>query len=479
MLGLNRDVILIILEELQEDPKTLYSCLLVNRTWCEMTVPILWRNPAVKQYYPSKGACKILLNVIFSHLSEESRNNLKNQGIDLFIETYQRPLFNYISFWRYLNLYFLTYIMNNNGLSFEMSKKFIIGNEVMKLFINSDTKFVSLSIPKRNLFHISGAVNCFSELECFYCDNDTSNNNLESLVTISTTIKKLNINIMMHSSNPGIIRLIKAQKNLKEVNFFYNNLRINNIPYFKTLEESLIKCADTIQYLRIGWRPVTKFLSYLVNLVSLEIKASYNADWSHLDVSLPLLKFLKVQNVPTNILISLIENTKGYLIEISIIYRTYGDGRLIQKIYQKCPNLSYFRLLLYSNEIPEFANLLINCQFLMGLEIIGYSIKWEKIFNILMKFSPVSLFKFKFTAYFDIWELKLEHLESFLNNWKDRHSMLLHIITIRRLTFSPIGQQQHEIRQKLKGLLKKYKSKNIIEKYDVDGADFKEFEWIQ
>ncbi|PKC60957.1 hypothetical protein RhiirA1_467267 [Rhizophagus irregularis] len=31
----------------------------------------------------------------------------------------------------------------------------------------------------------------------------------------------------------------------------------------KTLEESLIKCADTIQYLRIFWKPFTKSLLYL------------------------------------------------------------------------------------------------------------------------------------------------------------------------------------------------------------------------
>ena len=37
------------------------------------------------------------------------------------------------------------------------------------------------------------------------------------------------------------------------------------------LRESLIKRADTVQHLEIDWRPVTKILSHLVNLVSLDI----------------------------------------------------------------------------------------------------------------------------------------------------------------------------------------------------------------
>src|SRR5205809_5154054 len=94
----NKDVLFLILVELQNDRKSLYSCLLVNRTWCETTVPILWKNPL--KICPTYNKRK-LFKVILLHLPEESR---ENQELDLFIELHQRPLFNYISFWRYLNL---------------------------------------------------------------------------------------------------------------------------------------------------------------------------------------------------------------------------------------------------------------------------------------------------------------------------------------------------------------------------------------
>src|SRR2546423_14383267 len=107
MLSINEDVLFLIIKELRNDRKSLHSCLLIDRTWCEATIPILWKNPW--KFCRIDSAKSILLfNVILLHLSEESRENLKKQKIDLFLAvTHQRPLFNYISFWRYLNLYLL------------------------------------------------------------------------------------------------------------------------------------------------------------------------------------------------------------------------------------------------------------------------------------------------------------------------------------------------------------------------------------
>ena len=88
-----------IFKELQNDKNPLFSCLTVNKTWCETIIPILWRNPW--KYLKGK---KLLLNVIISHLSDESRDNLKSQGVNFLANSYQRPLIDYISYCRHLNL---------------------------------------------------------------------------------------------------------------------------------------------------------------------------------------------------------------------------------------------------------------------------------------------------------------------------------------------------------------------------------------
>ena len=124
MLEYNNDVLFLILEKLQNYKGPLRSCLMVNRTWCETTVPVLWKNPN------PTGTTKMikLIHVIFLHLSEESREILKNQEIDLFTETSQRPLFNYISFWRYLNLRLLEWILDS--ITSVSLKKSVIRNAI-------------------------------------------------------------------------------------------------------------------------------------------------------------------------------------------------------------------------------------------------------------------------------------------------------------------------------------------------------------
>src|SRR5436305_12332061 len=98
MSKLNGDILYLIIKELQDDKKSLYSCLLVNKTWCEIIIPILWKDP---WKYLNKGKEKLLLSVIISHLSEDSRKDLGQ----VMINSYQRPpIFNYISFCRHLNL---------------------------------------------------------------------------------------------------------------------------------------------------------------------------------------------------------------------------------------------------------------------------------------------------------------------------------------------------------------------------------------
>src|SRR2546423_13951440 len=199
MLSINEDVLFLIIKELRNDRKSLHSCLLVDRTWCEITIPLLWKNPWI--FCPIDSAKSILLfNVILLHLSEESRESLKKQKIDLFTETHQRPLFNYISFWRYLNLHHLEKMVKRleRVTTEEKEPKIsIIRNEIMRLFINRNTKFTHLylnSVLYFQIHHIPGAEHCFSELKFLQCDiGDESKNDLERLVKISKSVKPLEL----------------------------------------------------------------------------------------------------------------------------------------------------------------------------------------------------------------------------------------------------------------------------------------------
>ncbi|PKY53012.1 hypothetical protein RhiirA4_470990 [Rhizophagus irregularis] len=321
-----------------------YSCLLVNRSWYEMTVPILWKDPF--RFLLKDKARNI---IILLYLSEESRDNLRNQEIVL-KNTYQHSLLNYISFWKYLNL----------------------------------------DVLERMIEGFTGTELCFSELRSF-CSNSTRSNDIlaEELAILNTSIKRLSFDILCCDDNPGIIKLIESQKNLKEVKLFFP---INNETIVRPIEESLIKCAGT--KLELFGKDI---------FTSFKISKKLNA--SHL-----------------KILANLIENTKGNFIEISIIY-DQDEGRLIRAIYQNYPNLNYLKLSLFNENISEFENLLINCRILNGLEIISKNknqINWKILFEVLTISAPISLFKFKFIYYtsHSYSNIYLESFRLFLDNWE-------------------------------------------------------------
>src|SRR4051812_28699364 len=90
-----------IFEYLEEDKVTLYSCLLVNRLWCEISVRILWRNVWNTASFP--GSLKILSTLI-ACLPIESKDLLHKNGIFISTPTSKPPLFNYASFFKVLSI---------------------------------------------------------------------------------------------------------------------------------------------------------------------------------------------------------------------------------------------------------------------------------------------------------------------------------------------------------------------------------------
>ncbi|RIA92891.1 hypothetical protein C1645_820084 [Glomus cerebriforme] len=456
-----KELLFLLLETLQDDKKSLYSCLLVNKTWCEIVILILWKNP---WKYLEEKKRKLLFKVIASHLSNETKENLKSQGTNLSSIIRQKPLFNYINYCRYLNLYCLERIVSIKNI--EESKISNVKNEIFKLFINRNTRFTHLYIPQQCNYQTqlipTGVERCFSELKFLQFNSNINQNLLEGLIKTSKSIKRLEIYITSLNNNYEIItKLIGVQKSLNEVLFIGD---VTDEPFCKSLEESLIQHVETVQYLRIDWKPITKILSYLENLVSLEIFSSHHTDWSYLEnVSLPSLTILKTQRVPSKYLAGLIENTERHLTEISIDRE--GDDnnkKLIQAIYKNCPNILYLKLLFNNSNILELKNLLINCQNLNGLVItLGNELDWDSLFKILAESSPVCLFKFKFYC---TRTLELESLKLFFDSWKDKHPMLLQTMPVYDCMFD---------------LINKYKAEGIVKKYDDNLYSFEDFEWIK
>ncbi len=90
MSQLTADCLQEIFEYLKDDRITLYSCLLVNRFWCKVSVRIFWRK--IRNY-----------KTLIACLPNESKEILYNNKIIFSTSTSKPPLFNYVSFCKYIH----------------------------------------------------------------------------------------------------------------------------------------------------------------------------------------------------------------------------------------------------------------------------------------------------------------------------------------------------------------------------------------
>src|SRR5581483_4685307 len=93
-----------IIKNLQDDFTTLHSCVLTNKLWCQLTIPLLWEKPF------SLESCHSIIEIYLHYLNDDDKTKLNEAGIsnELF------PLnvsFNYPSFIKYLDMENMDYII--------------------------------------------------------------------------------------------------------------------------------------------------------------------------------------------------------------------------------------------------------------------------------------------------------------------------------------------------------------------------------
>ncbi|RGB40289.1 hypothetical protein C1646_753461 [Rhizophagus diaphanus] len=139
-----------ILEYLNDDKNTLYSCLLVNQLCCEIAVRILWRNVwrFWKVYFNDKSrdrSISIIITLI-GCLPKESKNLLNKNGINITIIVQKPPLFNYASFCKVLSPYKINSMIQHlfkKKPSTTSAEKHLLSQEKFKMLMNqiSSLKF--------------------------------------------------------------------------------------------------------------------------------------------------------------------------------------------------------------------------------------------------------------------------------------------------------------------------------------------------
>ncbi|EXX63703.1 uncharacterized protein OCT59_008510 [Rhizophagus irregularis] len=334
-----------VIKYFQNDYSTLYSCILVNRLWCRLTIPLLWENPF--------SICTENNDFIEIYLC-----NLNNDFITILNEykifnnsLSTNTLFNYPSFLKYLNTYkFITsidkwvdYVIRNS--TFEISYLFkhfdSVSKLIFKIFIENEIKLHTLEIEISGTYYST----YFNEILELILQNQ---NFIHNIGNLKLYIKNYDEN-MDH-----ILQITHLHQNLKKI------LICNN---YTSLYQSLLLSKDyncsntlnTITFYYVDFRKIINLDKVFGQLNVLETVHIINC--SSLEQIINLSKPFKLKSL---ILIKIqFESLQQLLLKSGDYLENFGLGFsyglssrqvLLGLIIKYCKNIKFLDLC----EICEF-----------------------------------------------------------------------------------------------------------------------------
>jgi hypothetical protein len=471
------DCLRIVVTKLQDDPGSLYSCILVNRFWCRMTVPILWKNPLA---FTNISHDKLYITII-NMLPTPSKRFLFENKIALpspIISS--QPLFNYLNFLSQIFPNFINGIIKmlvkdeiSEFMNFQDNnyKKFLLEQVIYDLFISNCKNIISFhwqtTLP---LFQFPGAFTCFSKLHSLIIDFQFINSaSLYNVAQVCQNIEDLKL-WYCNGDIQSLIILIDAQKNLKSLFIYFQSVQKQCTKLGEVIQRKAAKLTKLIIKPSIA-SISPKFLSSLKNLKYLELSNDndyefYNEsiemkEWKNYlsNASFPDLQYLKISYLPYYNDYKLVEKSHESLLEINICRRyeyqnSVYTSKLVKAIARYCPKIKRLAIDAELENLNEIRNMLSSCSQLKSIDLSATNeeqIICDKLLEIMINFSPKSLCKFSFNGY---WIFSVEGLQSFFENWRDKFPIKFNICFGDESWFT----DEHEI------IVAKYLNEGIIKK---------------
>ncbi|CAB4460362.1 unnamed protein product [Rhizophagus irregularis] len=413
---------------------------MVNKTWCETVIPILWRNPWCYDInYDNKS---YLFAIIAYYLTDDIKEFLKIQrGLPQI--SCQSLLFDYLSYCRSININIINKIISNG--SFLAYNQFLLQQEFYNLFMKKSTEFRYLDMRsiKHQIFYFPEAKIRLESLCEIKCDTSIDSSYFYGLARICNYIQRFIIINKNIEANLGLIKLIEVQKNLKYLEWKDD---FDDDYYTDPYEEILLvleKKADILKHLKIFFQYVDcfehillqKVLQKLYKLKTLIINDVFIffSDEQLKTFSYRELEILNIDCITLNTASSIIENTGGQLKEIlsskyydTIYHDDFDEDSLnfIRKVYENCPKIEYLSLIFSSSveHFNELEKLLKVCKNLKSLLLVIFYEKEpeDELLEIIIRSAPNNLSEIRF---FDDIQFTLEELETFFDKWKGRPAL--------------------------------------------------------
>ncbi|RHZ49017.1 hypothetical protein Glove_535g27 [Diversispora epigaea] len=263
------EIIAEIFEYFQYDIKSIYSCVQVNRMWCKIAIPVLWRFPTQHKFLLSNNKFwSSISRIIISCLSDDSvkhiirlyeSNNLPFlQSRSSYSSSYPssslRPLFNYLLFWNTLTHSDINNIKKSIFLNVtSIHVDYIIEDELYRNFLSYGSRLKYLQLPYNiRLTKYPEAQYTLMNIQYLRCDANTSTNYYNELAIYCCTLKKLIIDIW-GKDNEGLANFIKSQHSLQHFEIHSQIIQI-----YPLIADALCTQVDSLKYLRIVGNPCFK-----------------------------------------------------------------------------------------------------------------------------------------------------------------------------------------------------------------------------
>ncbi|CAG8502528.1 8226_t:CDS:2 [Diversispora eburnea] len=403
---ISTELLIMILNNIQST-QDLYSSLLVNRIWCKVTIPILWRLPFGQEYFKELRKKKALcIRSYISCMDVQARTLLIKNGFDLSLSPPQAT-FDYPSFTHKFIINNLTCKLIINRCSFlDYFKLARVPENFSKIFLNYSGLIGSI-------LNLPGASKVFKKLEGFalkiknyepicplyesltlICDNIlnmdlklSSNNSVELLAKLIGVQKRLeNLSISARHVDCGLLlwNIISQKETLK-------SLHLYSVMYPQEFIKKILETASTnLRNIRLELNNTTTFdifspiSSYctkitelaLLNLSSEQVIAVFNNNFNELRI---FSSDCGKESDANELLCKMAENVPESLETIEIRMRSFSSDSL-RNFFEGwcCEGLnihpeSYLAItsdtiLNYCPKVTKLTSLTLNIERIMAIE---------------------------------------------------------------------------------------------------------------
>ncbi|RIB04934.1 hypothetical protein C2G38_2119585, partial [Gigaspora rosea] len=494
MITLPTDCLYQVFQHFKDDLKTLHSCLLSNRTCCELIIPILWSNPwkliQKKKSTPEYRLCLIsLLSTLLSCLPSESKQLLHkhvkwtSHRIFLNYITYCRSL-DFNSIWDMIDVVIAQHPIKN-----------IVGQEICKMIILQSTKITQMIISEmsysffNNLsLNDSQSLSHLNEFE-YEINEDSNSLTFYNLTNVCKNISNFTI-FLRTTPSESFIDLIKSQNSIKfmDINFKYepSSKFINSLfLHANTLTHLYVSCNRESTFFKIFSVHHTfsnlRFLKYHVyndfddfddddddygDDDDNDSDAQNSQSNKMMNLSFPNLEILELDGqTPFSYIIiaQIIQGTQGKLERIYMSYRIHYINLIInQSILRSCQNLKVLTTFVTKDTINVVLAILTSCRNLEGIALYSRTDEIYSILNHLSLHPLKNLDNLKFNITDSCWNFSTKNLELFLKSLKKEE-------LVKKLNISLIYKQiDIYLKNKIIDLFETYYLKGIIASYFIE-----------